>query len=148
MKNVLIITAVLFSALSTAQTDRTPSEKIQALEVAFLTQELSLTSNEAQKFWPIYNDIKEDREKLYREKKKLMYDMAKNFESVSDQQAQQYVDRMFEIETKLNESNFESRHRRIIKIIGPKRFLTLKKSEVDFRRKLLREYRGRDRNQP
>ncbi len=145
MKNILLITLMLISGLSLAQDNRTANEKIEALEVAFLTQELSLTADEAQKFWPIYNDVKQDREKLYREKKKLMYDMARNFETISDNQAQDYVDRMFEIEADLNESNFESRHRRLIKIIGPKRFLTLKKAEVEFRRKLLKEYRGRSR---
>ncbi|BAO54035.1 hypothetical protein [Nonlabens marinus] len=146
MKNILIIIVVLISGLSLAQDSRTANEKIEALEVAFLTQELSLTVDEAQKFWPVYTDIKKDREKLYREKKKLMYDMARNFEAISDNQAQEYVDRMFEIEADLNESNFESRHRKLIKIIGPKRFLTLKKAEVEFRRKLLKEYRGRSRN--
>ncbi len=30
-------------------------EKIQALKIAFITQKLELTSVEAQKFWPVYN---------------------------------------------------------------------------------------------
>jgi hypothetical protein len=153
MRNILFITALLVSGLSMGQAvtranyqdDRSTSEKIEALQVAFLTQELGLTADEAQKFWPIYNDIKEDRDKLYKEKKRLMYDLAKNFEGVSETDAQGYVDRMFEIEGKLNESNFESRHRKIIKVIGPKRFLTLKKSEREFRVKLIQEYKGRNR---
>jgi len=37
-------------------------EKIQALKIAFITQKLELTSDEAQKFWPVYgqyeNEIK------------------------------------------------------------------------------------------
>ncbi len=32
------------------------AEKIQALKIAFITQKLQLTSDEAQKFWPIYNE--------------------------------------------------------------------------------------------
>jgi hypothetical protein len=153
MRYIIFITALMVSGLclgqavtrTSYQDDRTTSEKIEALQVAFLTQELELTADEAQKFWPLYNDIKEDREKLYKEKKRLMYDLAKNFEGVSDSEAQRYVDRMFEIEGKLNESNFESRHRKIIKVIGPKRFLTLKKSEREFRVKLIQEYKGRNR---
>ncbi len=30
-------------------------DKIQALKIAFITQKLELTSEEAQKFWPVYN---------------------------------------------------------------------------------------------
>jgi len=151
MKNIAILIAVLMSMSSIAQVVtrtsyqdvRTATDKIETLEVAFITQELDLTTDEAQKFWPIFNDIKEERNNLIIEKKKLMYDMAKNFQAMTEQQAQVYVDRMLDIETSLNESNFESRHRKIIKIIGNKRFLQLKKAESDFRKKLLREYRGR-----
>lgn len=32
-----------------------PGEKIEALKVAFITKELNLTSDEAHKFWPVYN---------------------------------------------------------------------------------------------
>ncbi len=35
------------------KTERT--EKVQALKIAFITQKLELTSDEAQKFWPVYN---------------------------------------------------------------------------------------------
>ncbi len=30
-------------------------DKIQALKIAFITQKLTLTISEAQKFWPVYN---------------------------------------------------------------------------------------------
>jgi Spy/CpxP family protein refolding chaperone len=32
-------------------------EKIEALRIAFITQELQLTPQEAQKFWPVYKPI-------------------------------------------------------------------------------------------
>ncbi len=31
------------------------AEKIQSLKIAFITQKLQLTPDEAQKFWPVYN---------------------------------------------------------------------------------------------
>ena len=34
-------------------------EKYEALKVAFLTEELSLSSKEAQAFWPVYNEMDE-----------------------------------------------------------------------------------------
>ena len=36
---------------------------IQALKVAFITKDLYLTSEEAQKFWPVYNNYIEDLKK-------------------------------------------------------------------------------------
>lgn len=123
---------------------RSATDKIESLEVAFLTERLDLTAQEAQLFWPIFNDIKEERNNLIIKKKILMKEMYDNYESMTDKQAQGYVDDMFEIETALNESKFEARHRKIIKVIGPRRFFKLKIAEVDFRRQLLRDYRRRN----
>ncbi len=155
MKSVACYIAILWSITSIGQVMktsyeevRTATDKIEAMEVSFLTKALELSSDEAQKFWPIFNDIKDERNELKIAKKKLMYDMAKNFETMTVDQAQDYVDQMFAIEKSLNESNFESRHRKIINIIGPNRFLQLKKAEVDFRRQLLREYSSRDKRSP
>ena len=42
----------------------TPSgaERVQALKVAFITKALNLTSAEAEKFWPIYNEFQDKRD--------------------------------------------------------------------------------------
>ncbi len=39
-------------------------EKIEALRIAFITQELQLTPQEAQKFWPVYNQYRGDMKTL------------------------------------------------------------------------------------
>lgn len=38
-------------------------ERMQALKIAFITKALNLTSDEAQKFWPIYNAYDEEIKK-------------------------------------------------------------------------------------
>ncbi len=44
-----------------AQDDNDPrGEKIQALKIAFITQKLDLTTDEAQKFWPVYNQYEQE----------------------------------------------------------------------------------------
>ncbi|HMO33530.1 MAG TPA: hypothetical protein PKE63_01785 [Lacibacter sp.] len=40
--------------------DTRQEEKIQALEIAFISRKLQLTTEEAQKFWPVYNEYKRD----------------------------------------------------------------------------------------
>jgi len=35
-------------------------KKIQAMEVAYMTKELNLTPEEAQRFWPVFNKYRED----------------------------------------------------------------------------------------
>ena len=43
----------MFGAFSQVKAQN--GEKIQALKIAFITQKLQLTPDEAQKFWPVYN---------------------------------------------------------------------------------------------
>jgi sulfite reductase alpha subunit-like flavoprotein len=62
MKNILLYIVFFFSALSgiaqapddLGQQNGKRQEKIKALYVAYITQQLSLTPDEAQKFWPIH----------------------------------------------------------------------------------------------
>ena len=42
-------------------------ERIKAYRVAFMTEELALTPEESEKFWPLYNEFKRAR-KIYSEK--------------------------------------------------------------------------------
>ena len=53
MKKYLLIFFVMLGSLS--QIKAQDGEKIQSLKIAFITQKLQLTPDEAQKFWPVYN---------------------------------------------------------------------------------------------
>lgn len=44
----------------TQQPSEKHAEKIEALEVAFITKELDLTPEEAQQFWPVYNQYSKE----------------------------------------------------------------------------------------
>lgn len=67
-KLYLILSFICSAALATAQDvpEADVSEKkqqdIQALKVAFITKELELTPDEAQKFWPVYNQYDKEME--------------------------------------------------------------------------------------
>ena len=81
-KLYLLIVFVGLAAFAKAQ-EELPSEKkqqdIEALKVAFISKELELTPDEAQKFWPVYNQyakelkttIKDDADVLDRDEKVL-----------------------------------------------------------------------------
>ncbi len=63
MKKFVLILALFFSGFTVlrAQDDGDlRGEKIRALKIAFITQKLNLTADEAQKFWPIYNQYDQD----------------------------------------------------------------------------------------
>lgn len=57
MKKLCFLISFLFiGGLAKAQEQPTdPQQTIEALKVAFISKELNLTPDEAQKFWPVYN---------------------------------------------------------------------------------------------
>jgi hypothetical protein len=65
----LIIAACVFistAAFGQPKPDGDWKEKIQAEKIAFLTAELNLTPQEAQTFWPIYNQINKEKDEATR----------------------------------------------------------------------------------
>lgn len=71
MMSAAILMAVIWSTTLFAQGpppqkpdahDR--GEKIEALRVAFISQQLNLTPQEAEKFWPVYNQFRDDMKAL------------------------------------------------------------------------------------
>ena len=64
---ITFIASLLFINLVQSQPQRPDRDsrvselkKIQAMELAFITKELNLNPNEAQKFWPIFNQYRND----------------------------------------------------------------------------------------
>jgi hypothetical protein len=47
----------------------TEIKKIQAMEMAFITKELNLSPDEAQKFWPVFNQYRNDLKGIAGERK-------------------------------------------------------------------------------
>lgn len=119
MKRILLFVLLLTTTGSLlAQQDR--DDKIRALKIAFLTERLQLTSNEAQKFWPVYNKYEAEVEKIRRERRQG---------SVLDNE-----EKLLAVRKKYN-SSFE-------KVLGKEKTNTLFKAEQDFREVLIKRLRS------
>jgi hypothetical protein len=150
IKNILPILLFLVSFSFYAQSDKIDEkrEKIKAYKVSFLTTELELTSTEAEKFWPVYNafddkqfELRHDKMKTYL--RKLDDD---NINSISEKEA---VILLSQIESTDKDLYFlrEKYMTNLKKILSAKKILKLKKSEDDFNRKLLKQYRDKAKSQ-
>ncbi len=63
-KYLIITILILLGGIVTAQTKADKKEQIASFRVAFITKELSLSSKEAQLFWPVYNEYQDKLEAL------------------------------------------------------------------------------------
>lgn len=144
IKNILPILLFLVSLSFYGQNDKDDEkrEKIKAYKVSFLTTELELTSTEAEKFWPIYNAYDDKQFELRHEKMKTYMRKLKddNVNSLSEKEAAALLS---QIESTDKELYFlrEKYMSNLRKVLSAKKILKLKKSEDDFNRKLLKQYK-------
>jgi len=142
IKKINILATLLFLAatLSLSSQERQDWDKIKSLKIAFITERLNLTPKEAQSFWPIYNEHQSKRESLFREERFEIGSEIKNLDALSDTKADELLARMQRLEEekfKLEKSYIE----KISKTISAKKTILLMRSEEDFKRQLIKQYR-------
>ncbi|WAC02058.1 hypothetical protein N7U66_20040 [Lacinutrix neustonica] len=62
MKQILLPMIGLLLSIN-AYSQRIDKEKVKVLKIAHITEQLDLTAQEAQAFWPVYNANEDAREK-------------------------------------------------------------------------------------
>ena len=68
MKRIVIFFVMLAAScqLTYAQGKEDWREKIMSEKIAFLTMEMGITPEEAQVFWPVYNQVRDERMKYHK----------------------------------------------------------------------------------
>ncbi|WP_281335914.1 sensor of ECF-type sigma factor [Flavobacterium eburneipallidum] len=140
---LLPIILLLFSIHSFAQLND-KKDQIEALKVGFITNELSLTTEEATKFWPLYNSFEKKQFELKSDKMRVikarMNDEA--LERMSEKEAAALLAQMESNEAELYQ--IKKKFIANLKAILPAtKIIKLKKAEDDFKRKLLQQYRDK-----
>ena len=137
---------LLVASLSFSQGFKEKREKVKALKVAYITEQLELTTDEAQKFWPIYNAFDENQSELRHEKMRAILDRFKpgNVEKLSEKDASNSLAQMEKIEEDL--FNLKKKFIKDLQsVISAKKIIKLKKAEEDFNRELLKQMREKRR---
>ena len=145
-KKILPLLIILISINFYAQGERMREkrEQIKTMKVAFLTTELKLTSNEAEKFWPVYNTFDDKQFELRHQKmKSFMRRMNdETIDKMTEKEASTLLNQMDTTEEELfmMRKNFIAT---LKGIIPASKIIKLRKSEEDFNRKLLHQYRDK-----
>jgi hypothetical protein len=153
MKNYMMLFLLTAGTCAFAQTPPSPEkkgpspeqrkERMEAQKIAFITQKLSLTPDEAEKFWPVYNEFTKKNEDLV--KKQVDARKGKDINSMSDQDASALID---------SELNMQEQRTALLKEYTPKfkavlpvkKVALLYQAEKEFRMKkkqMMQEHRNK-----
>lgn len=95
---LILFSLAIGAAYAQRPGERYDPEKLKAAKVAFITTRLDLNSDQAEKFWPIYNEFSDKRESMLRE----MAGLNNRRETpISEEEAKSRIAKKFELEQKL-----------------------------------------------
>lgn len=148
MKLLKIIFLACLILPAVAQGQRPDREEIESLRVAIFTKHMELTPAESKVFWPVYNNFREEMNKLHRNRRERMGRLRKEIAALSDTQVKVLVEEevaFYEKEAVLTRKYNEQ----FKKILPIKKVAKLYTAEEAFKRELidrLRESRHRSRS--
>lgn len=121
---------------------------MRAYKTAYITQELDLSSNEAEKFWPVYNEYQKKLFRIKVEKVRKERHRIKELggpDKLSDEEASKALYDMLSSEQEAAEIR-EKMYKELSNILSPVKLMKLYVAEMNFNKKLLSEYRKRRPN--
>jgi hypothetical protein len=132
MKTFLKALLLLIVLISAVRVSGQRGEKLESLRIAFITNKLSLTTTESEKFWPIYNVYRKEVAEIRRQA-----NLDSNLEAMSDADAEKAIlvsiDRM---EKEL--SLFKNLARDLKPVLPARKIALLGKAERNFNEELIR----------
>jgi len=144
---ITVILAVSMGANIAAQ--NVNREKLDAYKIGFLTKRLNLTTREAEKFWPVYNEYQDQRIKIQLERQEINRNFNQNELNMSDREMSEAGDRIIALE--FSEAGLAQEfHNKIKAILSPVKVLRLYQAENQYRLQLLNDLREKNqgRNKP
>ena len=148
MKKIVLFVLFMSAAFSSVHAQQDKHEKIRAFKTAYLTEQLSLTSSEAEKFWPVYNEYENKMKTLKGDHYKVTrgsIEKQGGIEALDEKTARDYMKTILENEQQMTLMKIEM-YNRMKPILSSKKILKLYQAEHDFNRRLLDEYRGKKGN--
>jgi len=131
---------VIVPGLRAQESSLPGSEKIQAQKVAFLTNRMGLTAEEAQRFWPVYNEYDALRNQILEQRRSTSYYYTQNAAKLSEKETDAIIQKYISLQ-KQETDLLEKYNARFRQILPASKVMKLYVAEVEFRNFLLRQIR-------
>lgn len=140
-KGIMILAALLMIPLSKLNAQNPSLEKFNTYKIGFFTKKMNLTSQEAEKFWPVYNEYQKQKIKLQRDRFMIIRDFNQNESTLDNNQLTTMGDKL--IKDIAEESDLQvAFHRKIKEILPPDKVIRYYQAENQYKIQLLRELQG------
>lgn len=143
MRSIVLILMTVFTVSLSAQRaemSEERKEKMEAMKVAYITKKLDLNTEEAQKFWPVYNELQKKRKALRVQSKQNHKEIKEKWDTVSDKDIELLVEKEFELKAK-GLALEKQYHEKMKETVELKKLVRLYEAEKQFKREMIQTLR-------
>jgi hypothetical protein len=145
-RGVFIILIVLIIPGIRLAAQNSDMDKLNAYKIAFYTKSLNLSSQEAEKFWPVYNEYQKQKKIVHSEKGTINREFIQNGKSLSDKQLTELGDKLITII--VEESSLTvAFHNKLKDLLPPAKVLRFYQVENQYKVQLLNRLRNQRQQQ-
>ena len=147
MKKIIIfLLIILIYPVSRSSAQNTNQEKLNNYKIGFFTKRLNLTSEEAEKFWPVYNEYQVQRNQIQLEKVKLNRTFNQSEGTLSDSQLGEIGDKY--VDCIVQESALAvTFHKKLKTVLPPDKVIMYYQAENQYKVQLLNELQNQRQQQ-
>lgn len=139
---LLLFATTAFAQQPNPATGADKKDQIESMRIGFITQKLELTREEAQKFWPVYNEYRDAMNKMREERHDSYKNYKASFETLTDKEYTEYVDN--QIIYRQRELDLMKKYHAEFKGVLPiKKVALLYRAEDEFKKNLIKELNER-----
>lgn len=121
-------------------------ENIESMKIAFITKKLELTPQEAQQFWPVYNQYNDKTKEVRKKRRQENREARLNFDELTDKEVEQVINN--DMACRQKELDLQKEYHEKFKAVLPiKKVAKLYAAEEQFKIVLINRLKDRDRGQ-
>ncbi len=130
MKSLVFVLALCLMYFNGLAQER-DGKNIRAIRIGYITNKLSLTPEESEKFWPIYNQYEAELKKT-----RQKYKVDQDINSLNDQEVERSILDAFEMEEQVIKLKRDLFHK-LKGVISVRKIFLLGRAEREFNRELI-----------
>ncbi len=116
-------------------------DELKAQKIAFFTQKLSLTSEEAERFWPVYNEYWDRKNLIIKEKRAAMKYCEENLDKMTEEEITRYADLYINFQKQETDLLIEFNDK-FKQVLPHYKVLKLYQTDYDFKNYLIHQLKG------
>jgi hypothetical protein len=135
---IYIAISIMIVSIACKKEQKKTEDNLKAEKIAFFTEKLNLTQQEADAFWPVYNEYWDRKNKIIENKRTAMKYCTKNLDKMSTEEIVKYADLYVNFQKQESDLLIEFNDK-FKNVLPPKKILKLYETDYDFKTYLLQQ---------